>query len=236
MTKLNKFLVIPVVLALFALTLPGVASAQNAARLVISGVQDGTSTAEAGEDGVRMATFDFDVQGTTEEVRILRTPAVLSLSGGAEASDLSNCRVFNTAGAGNPLSSGTNIINNVIVGENTFLLDEPLVITNGGSARLAIECNISSSANVGSSYQFGINTANVVATLGASSVRILTVDLTGGTAVVFPNLPPTIPAPVIVPGMPSTGMGGDASSNFVLMGSLIALAALGLGYSRKAVR
>jgi hypothetical protein len=230
----KKFLIIPVAIAFMAVGI-GSVNAQVPATLV--GVQLATTGLTnplvAGANDATMARLVLDTTGSNTAVRISSLPLRLTTGNGALTSTLTGCQVVNE-NTGATLSSGTNVVNNISTGLNNIALDSAIVLQPNTVTTLALRCDIGSNLVTNGTYQFSLNTADVVATDPATGAAAV-VALRGVTSpVVVPVPVPTVP--VVVPGVPNTGAGGAASTNIMIVLGSLAAASLGLAYARKAAR
>ncbi|MES2214221.1 MAG: hypothetical protein V4465_02415 [Patescibacteria group bacterium] len=224
---MKKFLIIPVIAALFAFSTG--ASAQVAGPSLLVQLQSaGVSSAiNSGAQNVTLANVRLDATASTDDIRLASLPIVLTVGNGGNASALQSCRAVNSTAPSTNLNSGTNAIANFSSGSNSIVFDNPMVIARGTAVNILVNCNIGTLPG-GGTYQFSINTANVPAT--AVSTGLPAVVGVGGVAVT-----PT-PVPVPVPGIPNTGFGGAAPMNIALLIGSIGVAALGLTYTRRFAR
>ncbi|MDB5194177.1 MAG: hypothetical protein JWN50_191 [Parcubacteria group bacterium] len=188
-----------------------------------------TNPLVSGTTGATLARLTLDTTGSNTAVRIASLPLTLSTGSGALTSSLTGCRVFNET-TGGALTSGSNIPSSLSTGMNTITLDTPFVMQAGTVATLAVRCDIASNLVTGGTYQFSLNTANVVAADPITGTPAV-VTLRG---VVTP-IPVPVPVPVI-PTVPNTGAGGAATTNVALILGSLAVAGFGLAYARKATR
>lgn len=180
-----------------------------------------------------LARLVLDTTGSNTAVRIASLPLQLNTGNGALSTSLTNCRVYNEA-SNVALSSGTNVPGSLVSGMNSLSLDTPITLPANTTTTLAVRCDIASNLVTGGTYQFSLNTANVVATDPTSGVPAVVTLLGAATVPTVPVVIPTVP--VVVPGLPNTGNGGNAAVNYaVILGSL-AVAAAGLTYARKFAR
>jgi hypothetical protein len=231
--SLKKLLVLPVAIAFLGIGF-GTANAQVvtptpslAIGLETSGL---TNPLTVGQNAT-LARLTLDTTGSNTAVRISSLPFDLTTGSGATATSLTNCQVFNESNGG-AITSGSNVPSTLTSGMNTVTLDNPLVLPAGTVTTLALRCNIGSNLVTGGTYQFSMNTANVVASDPVTGTPAV-VTLRGVAPVVVPVVPVT---PVVVPTVPNTGAGGEASANLaIIFGSLVA-AGIGLAYARRATR
>ena len=234
---LKKFIVLPLAVALLVLGTFGSASAQVAVpRLALQfGTNGLTNPLVADSEDATIARLLLDTTGSTEAVRISNLPFNLVLGGGADASDLMNCRVYN--------ESNTNVALNdadqddtFSSGLNTISFTSPMVLPANSLTTVALRCDIGEDLVAGGTYTVNMNTANVVAT-GATTGTPALVTIRGSVVVppVTTPVTPVTPAPV-TPGMPATGAGGEMAQNIAMLAASLLIAGLGvtsLNYRKK---
>jgi hypothetical protein len=228
MLKINRTLMgFPVALALFAGA--ATASAQSAApivgiQLLTSGL---TSPIVANTDDATVARLVLDTSGSAEAVRISSIPFILSTGNGAIASTLRNCRVVNEANDDVNLSTPAGDSVGLTSGLNSITLSSPLTLAAGTVTTLDLMCDASAGIVSGGTFTFSMNTANVAGTGVTTGLpAIVTIR---GAAPVTP-----VPPVVVIPTVPNTGAGGEAAQNVALLLGSVALAAVGVAYTRKA--
>jgi hypothetical protein len=227
--SIKKLLVLPVAVAMLSLSF-GIANAQVVApapRLAVALETTGLTNPLTIGTNATLARLTLDTTGSNTGVRIASLPLVLTTGAGATSTSLTNCRVFNET-TGGALTSGVNIPGTLVSGMNSLTLDTPITLPAGTVTTLAVRCDIGSNLVTGGTYQFSLNTANVVATDPVSAVPAV-VTLRGVTT-------PVIVPPVVIPTVPNTGAGGAAPMNIAIILGSIAVAGFGLAYARKAVR
>jgi hypothetical protein len=233
-------------LALAALAMPMMVSAQVATTPVVPSTSTSglivsvtTPTTVNGGSNVNLATIRFDATGLTP-IMVSSIPVLtdyLGTPGAVTADDITNCRIINTAN-GVQLNTGNNVYTALFQGSNNIRLDSPLVVNVGTPAILALNCDVT--ARAGGSIMISVPptgfAANSVLTSNGTSVTPTagvtasgTVAPTSGT-IVFTGSgsTPTTPVPPVVvpttPGLPNTGMGGNAAAVYALIASLAVLA------------
>ncbi len=226
----KKILILPIALALMAVTV-GSANAQvvPTPRVAVQLATTGLTNPLVEGSEATLARLVLDTTGSNTAVRIASIPLSLNLGSGALASTLTDCAIVNE-GNNNALTSGSNIEDSLSSGMNTFTLDTPIVLAANTVTTLRVRCDIDNNLVSSGTYQFSLNTSNVVATDPVSGTQAL-VTLRGVA------VPPvvTIP-PVVIPTVPNTGAGGEASTNAVIILGTLVAASLGLAYARRAVR
>lgn len=223
----KKLLILPVAIAFMAVGI-GSVSAQVPASVV--GVQLATtgltSPLVAGGTDATMARLVLDTTGSQTAVQLSSIPLRLTTGAGAATSTLANCEVVNEANGavlGTVGSAGLN------AGLNNITLNAPITLAANTVTTLALRCDIGANLVAGGTYQFSLNTADVVAVNPATGLAAV-VTLRGATN------PIVVPVTPVVPGIPNTGMGGAASANVMIILGSLAAASLGLAYARKAAQ
>lgn len=123
----------------------------------------------AGAQGVEFANYQFDASQSGEDVRFSSVVLDSDLGNDATAgavSKLSSCQLYDGATA---LNGGSNIVNPSTTAtttagvDHTFTLDNPLVVSKGTIKTLKLKCNVASSADSSSVFQWGISSTNAAA-------------------------------------------------------------------------
>jgi hypothetical protein len=152
-------------------------------------------TVVAGTQGFTFANYQLDASQSGEDVRF--SSMVLTNDAGnnakaATAANLSACQLFNGSTA---LNSGSNIVNpsqaaatstEATGTTHTFQFNDPLTVPKGTSMTVALRCNISSSSDASSVFQWGI--ANVAANMlvtGVTSSNAVTETVTASNGQVM---------------------------------------------------
>jgi len=116
-----------------------------------------------GANGVVFGTINVSgVGGGTYSIASL--PIVVSPGSGASTSALSGCQLFSSTGTA--LTTGSNMINSLSAGSNTFTLDTPIQV-NSSTSTFTVKCNVASSAASGTNYQFVAGLPTFAPGLGA---------------------------------------------------------------------
>lgn len=232
----KKILVLPIAVAFMAFGVGSVANAQVAAspmlavQLATTGL---TNPITVGTDAT-VARLVLDTTGSNTPVQISSLPLSLTVGSGANANTLTNCRVFNENNTSLALNSSNNIPSALTSGMNTITLDSPLTLPANTVTTLDLRCVAAANLVPGGTFQFSLNTANVVAR-DPNTGTPATVVLRGTTPVVVPPVVvPPVTVPVVVPSVPNTGAGGQAPENIAIILGALAAATLGLAYARKA--
>lgn len=145
--------------AALAISVSGSPVAQN----IVSGVQDFT-----------FAQYQLDASASGEDVRFSSIPLKLTL-GTMVATEVSSCQLFDGATA---LNTGSNIVNPSAAGDNTFTLDNALVVTKGTVKTLALKCDISGSVSNSDTISWGISAAPSITVTGVQSSQAVTETVT----------------------------------------------------------
>jgi excinuclease ABC subunit A len=116
----------------------------------------------AGAQGFTFSNFQFDASQSGEDVRFSSIP--LSLSASVSASHVNSCQLFDGSVA---LNTGSNVVNPSATGNNTFTLDQSLVVTKGTVKTLALKCNVTSAAS--GTLAWGLSSPSITVTGVTSS-------------------------------------------------------------------
>ena len=224
--KINKLTVLPLALAIVAFGSIGQAGAQVASpRVALQFATNGlTSPLAASTSSSTVARLLLDTTGSTEGVRIATLPFNLIVGGGGNASTLNNCRVYNESSPEVALNSNNAVT--MASGINSFVLNNALVLNSNTMTTLALRCDVASTLVSGSTYTVNMNTNNVVAS-GVNSGLPAAVSVRGGVVV------PPVVTPPFVPGIPSTGAGGQVAQNVMMLFASLLLAGLGFSYLKR---
>jgi hypothetical protein len=125
----------------------GSAAAQTAGSVNVTS-NPMTSSVSSGS-GVSIGTLTLSgVQGGGA---VTSLPITISASNGGQLGNLSNCQVYNANGTS--LTTGTNVMNTVGTGVNTFILNAPLTVNaSTGTTTLTIRCDVAAGAQSGSVF------------------------------------------------------------------------------------
>ncbi len=188
----------------------------------------------AGSTDVAIANIMLDASHSTVPVSVTAIPVSIGFGSGAQAGNLSNCRIRQAIVNGLYLSSTINPSG----GSQTFSLSSPLILSSGSSATLSLACDVSASTPVGGTFSLAITPSAFSATNASTGASI-----TPTASIGFgPNgLPASTNGTVIVtsvdsagedttsepsaPGVPNTGLGGGAlmTLGMLLLSALLAL-------------
>ncbi len=139
----------------------------------------------AGGSNVLLAGLQLDASQSGENIRLSSLPVTLTVSAAANVTtDLSACQLFNGT---TPLNTGSRVINGSNLASTTsqtvtFNFDNSLTVPKGTVLTLGLQCNLSSSANTGATYQFSQGTPTAT---GAVSGNTAVVTLAAGAGPVM---------------------------------------------------
>ena len=234
---LKNMLLSPLALALVFMMSFGAVTAEAAGPTLLVGLNPLTVTQNGPSAvfGVTFANIRLDATPSSEDILVSSIPMSLSVGNGAVPQNLQNCRAVNQNNPGVPLNTGTNAMPTVSANTlNTFTLDSPLRVAMGNAVIVSIVCDIAASNAINNTYQFTVNPANVAAT---SATTDTTVTPSAGQGVIVGNGTSVVTTGgtggVVVPTLPSTGDGGDATQNIALILGSLALLGAGIVYTRK---
>ncbi len=146
----------------------------------------------AGSQGVLFANYQFDASQSGEDVRF--SSIAFAYDGGnnsfsANPSMLTSCQLFDGTTA---LNTGSNIVNPASTATSstptltqTFTFDQQLVVPKGTVKTLALKCNVASSADSASQFQWGIGAAPSIAVTGVTSSNDVTETVTSANGQVM---------------------------------------------------
>ncbi len=116
----------------------------------------------AGSQGFTFANIQLDASQSGEDVRFSSIPLALSASG--SATNVTSCQLMDGATA---LNTGSNVVNPTATGNNTFTLDQSLVVPKGAVKTLAVKCNVASGAT--GTLAWGLSSPSITVTGVTSS-------------------------------------------------------------------
>lgn len=116
----------------------------------------------AGAQGFTFANYQFDASQSGEDVRFSSVP--LALSASVAANYVNSCQLFDGSVA---LNTGSNVVNPSATGNNTFTLDQSLVVAKGTVKTLALKCNVTSAAS--GTLAWGLSSPSITVTGVTSS-------------------------------------------------------------------
>lgn len=147
------------------------------AALTISILPDPVAqTVVAGGQNFTFTKYQLDAGASGEDLRISSLALYLTSGTSAQATELTNCVLYDSSTA---LNTGSNAVNPSLGAptDSTFTFDTALVIPKGTSKTLALKCNIAAGGTT--THKWGINTAPTVT--GATSGQSATVTTNTGT-------------------------------------------------------
>ncbi|MDB5254007.1 MAG: hypothetical protein JWL80_73 [Parcubacteria group bacterium] len=236
--KIKKFVLAPAVFALVALFGANVALAAGPALSVGMTPVIVTQNGTAATPNVTFATLRLSATSSTEDILVSAIPMTVTAGNGGSTSNLSNCRVVNLSN-GSVLNTGSNVSSFINNGSNSITLDTPLRIAAGTMVDVAIRCNIIASNAINNTYSVSVSPFSVVARSASTNTGFTP---TAGEGVPTPPIMVTTTGtigttiPVIIPGLPNTGMGGNASTNVALLALAGLVTAAGFAYTRRFAR
>ncbi len=144
------------VCALSVLLVAGGAAAQTAGSVNVS-TTPVTSSVSSGS-GVNLGTITLaGVQGGGS---VNSLPITITASNGGQASNLSNCQVFNNQGTS--LTTGSNVVNTIGSGASTFTFNSPLSVNSTtGTTTLSVRCDVATSTVAGSMFTINAGAAAI---------------------------------------------------------------------------
>ena len=142
----------------------------RSAQLTISaGTSPSSQTVVAGGQNVLMATIQLDASQSGEDVQLSSLPIVHT--GAGNLGYLNNCQLWDGTTA---LNTGSDVLNTVATTSTVTFTQGALRITKGTVKTLSFTCNLSSSANAGATYTFGVNSSNAPTVTGVTSGNTVT--------------------------------------------------------------
>lgn len=187
----------------------------------------------AGLKGAILAMITLDATRSTAPVTLTSVPISVTTSGSGSSDGLSNCVLISTNGAS--LTTGVNSVP-TITGTNTFSLDAPISIPASEGKLLALRCDVSANAAVGSVFNisfaaplFQANSGGIPITVTQGPATSGSVGTNSGSVTVTPqgSAPSTIGTPY-TPGVPNTGAGGDVAITLSILAASLAVLLLAM--------
>jgi hypothetical protein len=133
-------------------------------------------TITAGSQNFVFANYQFDATASGEDVRF--SSIKLKPTGSISNSAVTNCQLWDGSTA---LNTGSNVVNNPTLGsDNTFTLDNSVVIPKGTSKTLSLTCNLAGGATGTLAWGITNDAATAVVTGVTSSVAVSD-TITGST-------------------------------------------------------
>lgn len=211
----------------------GIAQAQVAPSLAVS--LAAAPSVPAGSSQVALANITLDATHSSQNIMLSSIPLALSFNG-VPAADFTNCSLEYSSLLGFPLNSGANAVAALSGTGVTFHTNGPLTVYAGTSARLAVVCNVSAAAPPGSYMTFLIDPSSIPATSasGASVTPTSILPIAGATSITaVSGGSGSTGGTVTTPGIPNTGLGGDALATLLILALSLLTAYIGATVSRK---
>ena len=121
-------------------------------------------TIVSGAQGFTFANYVLDANSSGEDVKFTTLPLEYT-TGGATATNINNCKLYDGSTA---LNSGSNVVNPSAAGSTTsFTLDTALTVTKGTTKTLALKCNVVAGAT--GTYSWGYDTTATPTITGVTS-------------------------------------------------------------------
>lgn len=132
-------------------------------------------TITAGVQKFVFANYQFDATASGEDVRF--SSIKLLKAGTVAASAVTNCQLWDGSTA---LNTGSNVVNNPAAGDNTFTLDQSLVVAKGTSKTVSLACDVAGGSTGTLAWGITSDASTIVVTGVTSSVGIT--DTVNGSA------------------------------------------------------
>lgn len=221
--KISKFLVLPALIAVLGFSSAASAQVVGPRVALQFGTNGLTNPLIASSTSAVIARLLLDTTGSTEAVRISSLPFNLVLGGGASASTLNNCRVYNESDTSTALNTPVSSLSS---GINSIAFNSPIVLQANTLTTISLRCDVAGNLAAGGTFTVNMNTGDVIAT-GASSGLLAAVTIRGAVVV-----PPVIVPPIVTPGLPTTGASGQTAQNIAMLAASLLIASLGFSYLR----
>lgn len=200
-------------------------STSNPSGAALSVALGTTPVVRPGAQDAPMAVITFSASNSNSSVQVSSLPISLSFGGGANAGSVSDCRIRPLGNLGTALNSGANI-STVVSGSNVITLDSPLAVSAGNSTSVVLTCDISGSAPSGGTVLVSVTPNSIPATISGSSTTVTpttatttngNVGPTSGSVLISDSAPVT--SGPLIPGAPNTGLGGNGTTDFLVLAS-----------------
>ena len=114
------------------------------------------------------ANYTVDATASGEDIRLVSLPVEYNFNGGAAATDLTSCKMYDGA----TVINSANVKNPTVKGSSTsFVFDgSGITLAKGTTKTLALKCDVSGSAPASGSYNWGIDAAEDTNFTGASGL------------------------------------------------------------------
>jgi len=158
-------------------------------------------TVVAGTQNLVFANFQLDASQSGEDIRVSNLPVTITATTTANLTYLSSCRVYDGT---TPLTSG---VNPTAVATN-MIFDNSITVAKGTVKTLSFQCNVSSNAWGGMTFQVGWTSGSSINATGLGSSNTVTVTsatqagqvMTIGSASLAVSLDTSSPSQVLVAG------------------------------------
>lgn len=142
----------------------------RAAQLTIAaGTNPASQNVVAGGQNILMATVQLDASQSGEDVQLSSLPIVHTGTG--NLGYLNNCQLWDGTTA---LNTGSDVLNTVATTSTITFTNGALRITKGTVKTLNFTCNLSSTANAGATYKFGVDSGSAPTVTGVTSGNTVT--------------------------------------------------------------
>jgi len=147
-----------------------------------------TQNIATGTQNFLFANVVLDTGTSAEDIKASSLPIYFTDTS-SNATFLNGCQIKDGATA---LNTGSATPASIVAGKNTFVFNNPLLITKGTQKILSLFCNLSATASINSTYKWSIDPiANDYTLTGASSLTAVAPTIVNGTSSTM-----TVPTPV----------------------------------------
>ncbi len=187
-----------------------------------------------GAQDTLIALMSLSAQRSGSPIQVASLPLTVSFMNGAQAGNISDCRVRNLTNLVAPLNNGGNAIG-IVQGSNSIPLDTPLQINAGSMMTIAFTCDIASNVPLGGQISLALTPGSIPATVVGSNATVTPTTgfgtnnqpgVTSGTVVFTSVSAPTSPTQPTVPGVPNTGSNSSSTLSLLLATGFLALAGM----------
>ncbi len=134
-------------------------------------------TVIAGANQFEFARYILDAGQSGEDVRVTTLPVLVARTGATAANHLTSCQLYDGSAS---VTTGSNLINVSVVGDQTFTFDKSgLIISKGMAKTISLKCNLSTAASSGT-VNWGLtdNSATYTGASGITSGQTITETMT----------------------------------------------------------
>jgi hypothetical protein len=131
---------------------------------IAAGTNPASQSVVAGGQNVQVATVQLDASQSGEDVQLSSLQIIHT--GAGNLGYLNNCQLWDGTTA---LNTGSDVVNTVATTSTYTFTNGALRLTKGTVKTLSLTCSISSSANAGATYIFGVNSGNAPTVTGVTS-------------------------------------------------------------------